>query len=237
MRKILLLIVLMAGLMLSAWAISIYDVQFTTLPGSDGTYPSRFVGKSLSLEGVVTATNYRNGGYFISEKLNGPWRGILILDRDSQVQAGDWVRVNGTVSEYYGMTCLQDISQTRVLSSNNLLPTPLMLTSGQLAGSEEAEAYEAVYVRLMNVMPTQSKSNRNKLMVTDGSGPCVVQKDLFNIKLPAGSTPSQYASITGVVVYSFSEFALGPISGQDMIINQPKFIQNRSWGKIKSIYK
>jgi hypothetical protein len=112
-----------------------------------------------------------------------------------------------------------------------------MLTSGQLAGSEEAEAYEGVYVRLLNVMPTQNKSNRNKLLVTDGSGPCVVQKDLFNPKLSSGTSNSQYASITGVVVYSFSEFALGPVSGQDMIVNQPKFIQNRSWGKIKSIYK
>jgi hypothetical protein len=73
MRKILLLIAMMASLMLSAWAVSIYDVQFTTQPGSDGTFPSRFVGKTLSLEGVVTATNYRNGGYFISENLNGPW--------------------------------------------------------------------------------------------------------------------------------------------------------------------
>ena len=137
MRKILLLIAMMASLMLSAWAVSIYDVQFTTQPGSDGTFPSRFVGKTLSLEGVVTATNYRNGGYFISENLNGPWRGILILDRDSKVQIGDRVKVSGSVSEFYGMTCLQDISQTRVLSSNNPLPTPLMLTSGQLAGSEE----------------------------------------------------------------------------------------------------
>jgi hypothetical protein len=208
-----------------------------TQPGSDGTFPSRFVGKTLSLEGVVTATNYRNGGYFISENLNGPWRGILILDRDSKVQIGDRVKVSGSVSEFYGMTCLQDISQTRVLSSNNPLPTPLMLTSGQVAGSEEAEAYEGVYVRLLNLMPTQNKSNRNKLLVTDGSGPCVVQKDLFNPKLSSGTSNSQYASITGVVVYSFSEFALGPVSGKDMIVNQPKFIQNRSWGKIKSIYK
>jgi hypothetical protein len=74
------------------------------------------------------------------------------------------------------MTCLQDISQTRVLSSNNLLPTPLMLTSGQLAGSEEAEAYEAVYVRLMNVMPTQSKSNRNKQMVTVAAAPASTER-------------------------------------------------------------
>jgi len=239
MRKILITLILLTSLSIGAWAISIYDVQFTSFSGSDGTYPSRYAGKNLSLEGIVTATNYRNGGYFISEALNGPWRGILILDRENRVQTGDRVKVNGTVSELYGMTCLQDISQTRILTSNNPLPQPMVLTSGQLSRPDEAEAYEGVFVRLLNVTPSSGKSLRNKLQVTDGSGACVVASDMFSTVSGQKSlfTATQYASISGVVVFSYSEFALGLVSSADLIPQQPKFIQNRSWGKIKSIYK
>lgn len=237
MRKTLLLISLLMCLAAIAGAVSIYDVQFTASSGSDGTYPSRYTGRAMSLEGIVTATNYRNGGYFINEQLNGPWRGILVLDRDSRVQIGDLVKVSGSVSEYYGMTCLQDISSTRILSSNNPLPQPLLLTSGQLSRPDEAEAYEGVYVQLRNVTPSNGKAQKGKLPVTDGSGTCVVIPDLFGAKNSSPSSASQYSAVTGVVVYGFSEFALGPVASSDMQIQQPKFIQNRSWGKIKSIYK
>lgn len=238
MQKILVLIALMASLSVMAWTVSIYEVQFTSSPGSDGTYPSRFVGKTVSLDGIVTASNYRNGGYFISEALNGPWRGILILDRDAKVNPGDKVRVSGTVSEHYGMTCLQDISSTRVLGSNYPLPQPVMLTTGQLSSADEAEAYEGVHARLMNVTSVNTKSLKSKISVTDGSGACTVTTEAFSPKNSRfGKFVNQYASITGIVVYGFSEFTLGPIAGTDMVTHQPKFIQNRSWGKIKSIYK
>ncbi len=239
MLKQLTLLILMVSLSLGAWAVSIYEIQFTSTSGSDGTYPSRYIGKNVSIEGVVTATNYKNGGYFISETLNGPWRGVYVLDRNASVNTGDIVRITGSVSETFGMTCLQDISQTRVLSSNNPLPQPVLITTGQLSRADEAEAYEGVYARLLNTTSTGSKNYRGKMQVTDGSGTCFVLSDLFSpigtIKTTTSS--SHFTSITGVVIYGFSEFALGPIATTDMIIQQPKFIQNRSWGKIKSIYK
>ncbi len=67
--------------------------------------------KMLLQKELLFATDYREGGFFISEKLNGPWRGILILDRNAKVQRGDYVKTTGTVSEYYGMTCLPNISK------------------------------------------------------------------------------------------------------------------------------
>ena len=239
MHKILILIILMASLSFAAWTISIYEVQFTTLPGSDGTYPSRYVGKSLSLEGIVTATNYRGGGYFISEPLNGPWRGILILDRDSRVNTGDKVLVSGTISETFGMTCLQDISQTKVTDTNVFLPQPIILTTGQLSRADEAEAYEGVYARLLNATAASSKSLKGKLTVTDGSGTCSVLNGCFGERnlSKSASGSAQYSSITGIVLFGYSEFTLSPISAVDIVVHQPTFIQNRSGGKIKSIYK
>ena len=238
MRKTLLLISLLMCLAAIAGAVSIYDVQFTASSGSDGTYPSRYTGRAMSLEGIVTATNYRNGGYFINEQLNGPWRGILVLDRDSRVQIGDLVKVSGSVSEYYGMTCLQDISSTRILSSNNPLPQPLLLTSGQLSRPDEAEAYEGVYARLINSSVSSAKSASGKFMVTDGSGQCRITLGAFGAKpaqSPAAGT--QYAQIAGIVTFGYGEYNLNPFSASDLQIQQPVSTQNRSWGKIKSIYK
>jgi hypothetical protein len=237
MQKILIMLCLIASLSVGAWAISIYDVQFTTNPGSDGTYPSRYVGKSVSLEGIVTATNYRSGGYFINEALNGGWRGILILDRNARVKQGDRVLVSGTVSETYGMTCIQDISQTRVLESNVSLPRPVLLTTGQLSQAGEAEAYEGVFAKLMNATALSTKVPKNKLTVTDGSGVCVVQGGSFGERETLKASGGTFASISGIVIYGFSEFSLSIVNSADAVVNQPTSVQNRSWGKIKSIYK
>jgi len=39
------------------------------------------------------------------------------------------------------------------------------------------------------------------------------------------------------VVYGFSAFTLSLVNPGDLVPLQPTFIQNRSWGTIKSIYK
>lgn len=240
MRKILFVILMMVSFLGAAEAISIYEVQYSSFPGSDGTYPSPYVGKKLSLEGIVTATNYRGGGYFINESISGPWRGILILDKDARVQPGDRVIVSGVVSELFGMTCLDHISSTRTISSGNSLPMPLILTTGQLSGSDEAEAYEGVYIRLLNTTVAAVKSSKGKIQINDGTGTCMVAANTFSSKAAKtlkSNAGTQYASITGIVVYGFSEFSLNPVNPGDIVPLQPTFIQNRSWGTIKSIYK
>ena len=57
MIKILIALLSILSLSVAAWAIRIYDVQFTTINGVDNSYPSPYVGKEVSLEGVVTATD------------------------------------------------------------------------------------------------------------------------------------------------------------------------------------
>ena len=135
------------------------------------------------------------------------------------------------------MTCLQDISQTKILGSDNL-PQPVLITTSQLTNSGEAEAYEGVYARFLNVVSTGNKSSQNRLKVTDGSGTCLVWNNQFGIPQKSKNTANtQYASLTGIVIYGYSEFALCPVSTSDFHILQPMSVQNRSWGSIKSIYR
>jgi hypothetical protein len=231
---LLLLLVLCTGI----GATTIYDIQYTSSRGADNCYPSPYLGKTVTVEGVVTATNYRSGGYFISEPVSGAWRGILINDSRHNPRVGNYLRITGVVAEIFGMTCIQDLSDYRLLDSNRSLPNPVTISTGQLASSFEAEAYEGVYARLINVSSSSGKSRNNRFMVNDGSGQCSIVTGSFGGK--AVSSPAagvQYSQIVGVVVFGYGEFSLNPISAGDISIQQPASVQNRSWGKIKSIYK
>ena len=238
MIKILIALLSILSLSVAAWAIRIYDVQFTTINGVDNSYPSPYVGKEVSLEGVVTATDYTSGGYFISEPIGGAWRGIFISDKRNRPSAGDKVLVKGRVHEHFGMTCLADISSFKVLDRNCGLPQPVLLTTSQLSRAEEAEAYEGVYVKVMGAQVSSAKSKAGRFIITDGSGKCAVKNGTFGkTKALSPAVGTTFSSIVGVVVYGFSEFTLNPIDASDTTIHQPLSIQNRSWGRIKSIYK
>lgn len=239
MTKYLIMMILIASAFTSAWSLSIYDIQYTTFPGSDNTYPSLYAGKSVSTEGIVTAVDYKYGGFFISEVLAGPYSGILVVDRRSDIQVGDLIRLTGVVQESFGMTALQDISALSILERKHPLPRPVNLTTAQLSHAVEAEAYEGVYARIQGAGSTGRKSSANRIMVSDGTSPCSVILGSFagfNYKAAAKSN-AQYSSITGIVTFSFGEFSLNPVNNSDIEVNQPVSVQNRSWGKIKSIYK
>ncbi len=239
MKKKITLLTLFACLFIMAWGLSISEIQYTTFPGSDNTYPSRYAGKAVSTEGIVVANNYRSGGFFISEPVSGPYSGLLVLSTQSQVKSGDRIRISGTVQETFGMTTLQDVTALSIIEHNHPLPHPVNLTTAQLTRAVEAEAYEGVYVKVRSVSSTGSSRSNSRFMISDGTGMCAVNLGNFEHSkpTPAKALGTQFSSITGVVSFSFGEFSLNPVSDTDIVINQPVSVQSRSWGKIKSIYK
>jgi hypothetical protein len=237
MSKNIALTAILISISMWAAALNIYDVQFTNTRGVDNSYPSPYLGKAVTLEGIVTAANYQNEGFFISEKANGAWRGIYIKDDTYHPSGGSLIRVSGTVSEYYGMTCLQDIRSFQILDRNRTLPMPVMINTGQLCTALDAEAYEGVYCRVVSSTVISSKNKTESFMANDGSGQCCVMLGSFGNSITPPSTGTQYSQIAGVVDFSFGQYSLNPIRSSDYQIQQPVSVQNRSWGKIKSIYK
>jgi len=233
------IITVLLALIASAWGLSIYDIQRPGNPGVDNSYPSTYIGKTVSVEGIVTASNYRNEGFCISESVSGPWRGILVLDRSNHVNIGDKVQIRGTVSEIFGMTCIQDLTQLNITDRNRQLPVPVNVTTGQLMRADEAEAYEGVLVRVLNVTCTQILGSRGRFGVTDGTGQCFVNANRFTDRSSYLSPKSGdlFSVITGVVIYSMGEYSINPRHQNDAVTMLPTFNQNRSWGRIKSIYK
>lgn len=91
----------------------IYDIQYTTIPGEDGTYPSPLLGQEVTIEGTVTGSNI--GGYYVQQEDghdgdnvlpvdNSAWTGIYVANTLITPSAGDIVRVTGTIVENQGKT-------------------------------------------------------------------------------------------------------------------------------------
>jgi len=237
MKRSIWLTSILLSLCMGVAALSIYDVQYTASQGVDGSYPSPWLGKQVSLEGVVTAAGYRGEGFFLSERLSGAWRGIFILDGRHDPAVGSYVRLSGVVAENFGMTCIRDLNSIRILDNYRGLPDPVIISTGQMANAIEAEAFEGVYVRLVNTSVNGNKARNGRFSVSDGSGQCGVMLQSFGGRASEPAIGTQFANITGVVAFSYGEYLLNPVSTGDLQVQQPVSTQNRSWGKIKSIYK
>lgn len=236
MKNFLLVILLIVTVAMSAT--TIYDIQYTTNAGSDGTYPSPLDGQEVTVEGVVTAnranTSAEIGKFFISQPEGGAWKGIYVFDWSTNVQVGDLVEVTGTVDEYYGYTELTYCDVT-VLSSGNAVPNPIIVTTGQITSGMTAESYEGCLVKVMNVTVTEAADQYGVFMVNDNTGACNID-DLFYVH-PEPEVGTVYSSIIGTVNYSFDEFSINPRTMDDVQAGTPVSNNKKSWGKIKSIYK
>jgi hypothetical protein len=218
-------------------AVSIYQIQWTTNPGIDNTYPSTYTGRIVSVEGIVTAVSHKSEGFFISEQTGGPWRGIFIKTNQTAVSPGDKVALKGTVAEYYGMTCIQDIKAISIIDRNLPIPMPSPVTTGQIITADQAEAYEGTLVKFQNSTYTQRQAGRNVFSLNDGTGSCQIGDNIFFDKSMNFKVGDNFNSVIGIVCYGYGVYTVNPRSRLDITVTVPVFHQNRSWGKIKSIYK
>lgn len=202
--------------------VSIYDIQFTTV-ADDGTYPSLFDGQTVTTGGIVTATDYGNGRYFISSSAGGAWNGIFIYDNDHNPVLGDSIHIQGLVYEYYGITELKNLTSYETISSGNPIPAPVHISTHDLATEE---AYESVLVEITDVGVTEAFDGYDEWRVNDGSGDCIISNGIYNfadenIEL---MTAYPFSSIIGVVFYSWGEFRLHPRGLADLQSQAGAFI-------------
>jgi len=223
-----------AAIMFAQTNVSIYEIQYTTDPGEDNTYPSPYLGQIVTTTGVITATGFDGDKFFISMPEGGAWKGIYIYHFTDEVSVGDIVQVTGTVDEYYGFTEIKFVTELNI-TGQGTVPAPISVSTSDVASNE---AYESILVKISNVTVTQEESNYGEWFVTDGSGPCQIDNGFFylddeGITVTVGQT---WASITGVVDYSYNEFGINPRTPSDL--NQDTHTSDsKSWAKIKSLYK
>ena len=163
---------------------SIYDIQYST-DAANG-YPSPFAtnvypfydGPDITTGGIVTAANFDEGRYFISSSNGGAWSGIYIYDNSNSPEVGDSIVITGEVSEYYGLTEIKNLLSFEVKSSSNPLPVPTSISTAQVTD----EAYEGVYVEIINCSVSQSFDDYGNWKANDGSGQCLVSSGIFNLE-------------------------------------------------------
>lgn len=118
-------------ILFSLFTISIFAQLPLTIPqiqgsASSSTYSTQIV----KTTGIVTAKfigNGKVGGFFMQDAIGDgkdlTSDGIFVSTSIDNVTVGDLVEITATVSEYSGRTQLGNITNTNIISSNNLLPT------------------------------------------------------------------------------------------------------------------
>ncbi|MBN1948880.1 MAG: metallophosphoesterase, partial [Candidatus Cloacimonetes bacterium] len=193
----------------------IHDIQFTTDPGMNGTYPSPYEGQTVSTGGIVSGTDYNNGRFFLSSSGGGAWNGIFVYDNNQNVSPGDSLILQAEVYEYYGFTELRFLDYCNLISAGHPLPLPAAVSTQSLAAQED---YESVLVEVNDVIVTQTCNQYNEWQVVDGSGSCVVGTGFFDLPETGFSllTGYPFASIKGVVSYDWNEYKLNPRDLSDL---------------------
>lgn len=127
----------------------IHDVQ-----GAGASSPIN--GNSVSIEGVVTAVFQGTGqfdGYYVQEEDEDAdanaltSEGIFVFNTSFSVNAGDLVRVRGTVSEFNGLTEINGVTSLLLCSTGNFLPTQSSVNL-PVTSLDDFERYEGMRVVL-----------------------------------------------------------------------------------------
>lgn len=206
----------------SITATSIHDIQYTADAGSGSDcYPSPEDGNSVEVTGIVTAV-MSNGRFYIQDGPNA-WDGIYVYDDTVLPSVGDELTLTAEVDEYYGLSELKDVSASTVNSSGNDIYTPIVVTTGDLAGgcAANGESFEGLFVKIDNVVVTAAADQYGQWFIDDGSGACEVEDAFFEYTPEVGV---ELSSVSGVVSYGYGEYELNPRSENDIQLANPPLV-------------
>ena len=202
---------------------TIYALQDAT----DPLHPA--AGTPVNVSCVVTAVASKM--FWCQDPKGGPYSGIAVYvnakptyDGTKPVLVGDSVTIDADYVEYQGVSELEQPTVTYVGAGT--VPAAAVVAAADLAtGGAQAEAYEGVFVRVNNVTVTNANpdapSDYDEIAVTGG-----LRVD--DLVMDAGGTGgafdnasytvgAAFASLTGVMHFSFSNTKLAPRSAADIV--------------------
>ena len=186
----------------------IYDIQYTEDPSGDSPYN----GQTVTTEGIVTTVF--NSGYFVEDPAGGAWNGLWVYDTNAPA-LGDRLRLTGIVVEYYNLTELNSPTSYEVLSSGNVLPEPVVVTTA----AANDEQYEGVLVRVENVTVTNDDLGYGEWSASDGSGDVVIDDKGSYTYAP--TTGDALVAVIGPLDYAYGAFKIQPRDDGDIILPAP----------------
>lgn len=185
-------------------ALNPFEGELTSIQEIQGTGDSSpLAGENVATTGIVTAT-FGNNFYIQNGTQNRS--GIYIYSAPIFPSIGDSVIVTGEVSEYFNLTEFAFPENVYILSSNNPIPEPININTGDLAN----ENYESMLVRVNDVSVTYATFNFDDYgnwKVDDGTGECIIHNTEDGYEYPA-VLAEQIESITGVCTYTYEEWKI-----------------------------
>ncbi len=193
----------------------IRDIQYT----EDESGDSPFIDQEVTISGIITAEAYAFGGskYWVQDSA-GAWNGVMVYDDVNKAAEGDSVTLTGTVTEYYNLTEITDVTEFTIEDSAVFGIEPTLVTTGEIGtGGSMAEAYEGCLIQVTDLNITNADLGYGEWEVDDGSGTCRVDDAADYYFNPADYTDVGVQSITGVMDYSFSERKIQPRLAWDVV--------------------
>ncbi|MFA5418428.1 MAG: endonuclease [Bacteroidales bacterium] len=172
--------------------VSIYDIQ-----GQQDDSP--YINQVVSTTGIITG-NF--GTYYFLQNGTGLWNGLFIYESGRDLSIGDSVIITGTITEYFGKTEMSNITDYYYISSNNTLPEPVVIGTG-----EAEEGHESIIVQVKNAVCTVEDYQADHYMwaVNDGSGELKIHNTSIFEYVPALNL---IYDITGPLNYDFDEWKI-----------------------------
>jgi len=165
--------------------------------------------KLVTIRGIVTVSSQFGGPSYLQDVSGG----IAVFDNSFQasVATGDEVTLTGTVSQYFGLTELQQVTLHHMHSSGNDV-SPLVVTAEQIAndGGDGMEQYEGLLVRLNRVVVRDTTDQPittwevgggqagSNFSLKDSSGTVTVRIDK-DVDLANAFAPTGIFDIVGIV--------------------------------------
>ncbi|NEO75285.1 hypothetical protein [Moorena sp. SIO4G3] len=211
---------------------SIYDIQ------GEG-HISPFVGQSVATTGIVTGV--ASNGFYLQDPYgdnnDATSDGIFVFtDSTPTVRIGDEVQVSGDVEEFrpsnrsndLTLTQITNLTNIRVLSSNNPLPTAVVIGEDRTLPTEIIddddltdfyESLEGMRVQINNAVAVSATNSFGEIWAVPGDGIAISDGDfnperiqiddtLLNGTSPMVNVGDELGTVTGVLSYSFGNFEL-----------------------------
>jgi hypothetical protein len=193
---------------------TIYDIQYTTTPGGDGTYPSPYAGQTVTTSGTVCAVLSK--GYIVAEA-SGPWHAIYVYVGSSGYKPalGTEVQINGEVIEHYGMT---EFSYPSVieLGAGDPVCDPTIVTTADAPFDDPAqsEPYESILIEYRMITVTDTGQSY-RFSFTDGTGETSKWGDWGYYPSPLPPVGTRYEFVRGPLAYTYDEYRVMPPTAAD----------------------
>lgn len=251
MRKEFLVILLTALLSLISQSIfaqaaydtvSIYDLQFVPDPLTNDLSPR--LGDTVVVQGLVM-TNPRDlwvgerWAVFIADpdSFPNPWSGFFIIQHDTNqtgtffgsVEAGMICSFTGVVAEFGNFSQLAILTNPlvsiEILSSENPIPYPALVTADQINDRGDAEQWESMWTRVRNAIVLDNNFPGNWASITDSTGEVALIAEYFNWFYDR--FPSYYSwpqngtnlNINGFIRDEANGFTTNPRHPRDLSVN------------------